>query len=92
MSQHIEKRGKYNLVYFSSVQQALNKEVLNHPQLMEYLRNKPAHEMEIRLAQIAEYCGLALDGIYDGKDIDNICALCLAELKSRSTQIILPLH
>lgn len=77
-------------VYFSPVQQALNAEVVKHAGLMEVLKNHPSGEFEIRLAEIARYCGLALDGIYDGKDIDNICALCLEELQKKSTIIVLP--
>lgn len=79
-----------HLVFFSEVQQALNYEVTKHPALGELLRNHPSKEFEVRLAEIAKYCGIALDGIYDGKDIDNICGLCLEELRKRSTLIVTP--
>lgn len=89
-AQHIEKRGKYNLVYFTTVQQELNKEVIQHPELMERLKNHPAGEFEIRLAEIAAYCNLALDDTYQGKDIDNICEYCLNYLQRKRIPIILP--
>ncbi len=78
------------LVMFSPVRTALNREIINHPTLMEKLRQQPTAEFEIRLASIAAYCGIALDGEYRQGDIDKICALCLEELKKRSMQIILP--
>ena len=78
------------LVMFSPVRQALNREIINHPTLMEKLRQQPTAEFEIRLASIAAYCGIALDGEYRQEEIDKICALCLEELKKRSIQIILP--
>ena len=86
------KADRRTLVFFSSVRQALNKEVTQHPALGELLRNHPASEFELRLAEIAKFCGVALDGEYYGDDIDNICSLCLDELKKRSSvsHIILP--
>ena len=77
-------------VYFTPVQQALNAEIVKHPELMAHLRNHPSTEFEIRMAEVARFCGVLLDGMYDGKDIDNICALCLNELQKRSTVILLP--
>ena len=77
-------------VYFTPVQVALNAEIPKHPGLVEYLRKQAHQDFEIRLAEIARYCGIALDGEYDGHDINNICALCLNELQKRSTLILLP--
>lgn len=75
-------------VYFTPVQQALNAEITKHPALLEYLRKHETTEFEVRLAEVARFCGIALDGSYDGEDIDNICGLCLQELRKRSTLIL----
>lgn len=77
------------LVFFSPVRQALNEEVPKHPALVEHLSKHPSNEFEVRLAEIARFAGVMLDGEYTVQDIDNICELCLGELKKRSTQIIL---
>lgn len=84
------KFDRRELVYFSPVQQALNREVTNHSALMEILRTQAHADFEVRLAEIAKYAGVMLDGEYNGKDIDNICGLCLEELQKRSMQIIRP--
>ena len=76
------------LVFFSPVQQALNLEITSHPKLMEHLEKHPAAEFEVRLAEIARFCGIALDGEYNSVDIDVICGMCLEELKKRSTLIL----
>lgn len=82
------KFDRRELVYFTAVQQALNAEIVKHPALMEYLQKHPSTEFEVRLAEIARFCGVALNGSYNGKDIDNVCGLCLDELRKRSTLIL----
>jgi hypothetical protein len=81
--------GRVNLVYFSPVRQALNAEIASHAGLQEYLKKHPTTEFEVRLAEIARYCGVMLDGEYDQQDIDNICGLCLEELRKKSTIVLL---
>lgn len=71
----------------------LNMEILNHPILGEMLSGHPAHEWEIRLAQIAQYCEVVLDGCYMPEDIENICTILVKRLvakrvDNRSTLII----
>ena len=85
------KLDRRTLVFFSPVRNALNREIINHPALMEKLRQQPTAEFEIRLASIAAYCGIALDGEYIQSELDEVCELCLEELQKRSMQIILPL-
>lgn len=77
-------------VFFTPTQQALNEEITKHPALMEYLSKHPSTEFEVRIAEVARFCGIALDGNYDGEDIDNICGLCVEELRKRSTLILTP--
>jgi len=88
------KFDRRELVYFSGAKQALNEEVLKHPELRALLVNHPAEEFEVRLAEIAKYSGVMLDGTYDAQDIDNICELCLGELqkKKESVIVLLPTH
>lgn len=75
-------------MYFSPVRQELQKEVRNHPELVELLSQEPSVEFEVRLAKVAKFCGILVDGEYTQQDVDNICALCLEELKKRSTLIL----
>ena len=86
-SKYLDRR---TLVYFSPAQLALNEEVVKHPKLMERLGNKITADFEVKLAEVASYCGILLDGYYDKNDIDTICDLCITELKKRSSAIILP--
>ena len=53
----------------------LNMEVVHHPILMELLAAHPAHEWEIRLAQIAQYCEVILDGAYMPEEIERLCTI-----------------
>jgi hypothetical protein len=78
-----------NAVYFSPAQLALNAEAQKHPRLMEYMQKHQGADFEVKLAEIARYVGLTLDGTYDKQDIDNICDICITELKKRSTLILL---
>ena len=48
----------------------LNLECANHPVLMERLANHPMGEWEVKLAEIANYCELVLDGQYMPEDIE----------------------
>jgi len=80
--------GRMQLNYFSPVRQALNAEIASHAGLQEYLKKHDTSEFEVRLAEIARYCGVMLDGEYDQHDIDNICGLCLEELRKKSTIIL----
>ena len=54
-----------NLKMFPEEFIRLSREVLHHPVLQERLLNHPTDEFEIRLAEIATYCEVMLDGTYD---------------------------
>lgn len=58
----------------------LNMEIKNHPILMELLSPHPAHEWEIRLSQIAQYCEVVLDGQYLPEEVENLCTILLNKL------------
>lgn len=80
--------------------QLLNKELATglHPQLEKILQEQAAgaDDWEIRLAQIATYCGILLDGVYDAMELDNLCRILIGRLEVLreipKAQIILPLH
>lgn len=46
-----------------------------HPELQQKLAKHPAHEWEVKLAQIAQHCEVILDGTYLEEDITKICAI-----------------
>lgn len=78
----------YKLVYFGPAMQELNREIRNHPELAQQLAERTRADFETRMAGIAAYCGVALDGSYDIDDLENIATLCLNELKKKSTIIV----
>ena len=53
---------------------ALNVELATglHPKLAARLANHPADEWEIKLAEIASYCAVVLDGTYSAEEIDRL--------------------
>lgn len=61
----------------------LNMEILNHPLLGELLSHHPAHEWEIRLAQIAQYCEVVLNGDYMPEDISRIVKILTKRLAEK---------
>ena len=78
-----------NLNYFSDSMLALAQEVGNHPHLVQRLKNHPAAEFEIKLAEIAAYCEIALDGYYTPVDIDKLCEILYNKLRSSRSALIL---
>lgn len=48
---------------------------------MERLAKHPAEEFEIRLAEIASYCLIAVDGEFLPEDLVKLADLCLEKLK-----------
>ena len=61
----------------------LNRELVHHPQLQQLLSNHPAHEWEIRLAEIAVYCEVVLDGDYTPEQIEKLCEILRIKLIAR---------
>lgn len=58
----------------------LNKELKHHPRLMLLLGNHGMHEWEIKMAEIARYCGIVMNGDYTEEDIVKLCKLLLPRL------------
>lgn len=80
---------KVTLSYFSPSRLALAKEIKNHPELIRLLGNHPAAEFEVKLAEIATYCEVILDGDYSPHDLDGLCDLLVRKLKQKLSGIIL---
>lgn len=62
---------------------ALNRELQYHPTLVEFLQKHPANEFELRMAEIAAYCSVALDGQYTPGDMDGLAKILLKRLQER---------
>lgn len=62
---------------------ALNRELASgyHPTLERKLANHPIAETEIRLAEIASHCSIALDGVYGPEQIDELSAILAGRLE-----------
>lgn len=78
-----------HLEYFSSEKLGLQEEVSKHPELMRLLANHPAAEFETKLAEIAAYCEVVLDGVYSPEAIDKLCDILTRKLYEKRTLIIL---
>jgi len=58
----------------------LNEEIARHPRLQKKLAEFPAEEWEVRLAAIAYYCEVLMDGDYMPEDISKLCGILLNRL------------
>ena len=59
---------------------ALNREVVNHPKLQERLANHGMAEWEIKLAEIALYCEVIVDGDYMPEQMVHLSGILLKKL------------
>jgi hypothetical protein len=84
------KNIKYEL--YEPELQALNAEVIHHPQLQDILSKQADKDFYIQLADISLYCGVVLDGDYTKDDILKLCTVLTKKLYEARTQIILPLN
>ncbi len=66
---------------------ALNQEVLHHPILMQLLGNHERkdgiNEWETKLAEIAMYCEVILDGTYNEEELIKLCDILRTKLIER---------
>lgn len=78
-----DKRGRYTLEYFPEGFIALQKELATglHPKLEKLLANHPADELDIRLAEIASYCQVVLEGTYTIEERSNLCSILVGRLE-----------
>lgn len=69
--------------YFPLEYQALQAELATglHPKLATVLATIPADAIDLRLAHIAAYCGIELDGVYSLEARMKIATLCCIALQ-----------
>jgi hypothetical protein len=62
---------------------ALSKELGTglHPKLEKLLATHPVNEIDVRLAEIASYCQIVLDGTYTLKERDKLCLILAGRLE-----------
>ena len=55
-----------------------------HPRLERILQinGGTAEDIDLKLAQIAAYCGVMLDGVYDLDDRRELCVICVVKLQA----------
>ena len=59
------------LEYFDQRALDFNSEVMKHPELMKLLANHD--DPAVKLAEVAAYCGVILEGAYSEEDCNIIC-------------------
>ena len=69
--------------YFPESVIELQKELLNHPTLMERLGKHDMQEVEIKIAEIAAYCDVVLDGDYTNEMLETLCGILVQRLKNK---------
>lgn len=79
-----------HIVMFDPSRIALQEELRFHPELCELIAKHPASEFELRIAEIAAYCDILLDGYYTPDELSKLCGIMAAKLYERRTQLILP--
>jgi len=77
------------LEYFDPRRLALQQELLHHQELCKLVAKHPPKEFELRLAEIAAYLGIVLDGDYSKEDLDRLCELLVARLYKKRSGILL---
>lgn len=75
--------GKYTIEMFPEGYIALNKELATgyHPKLEYNLSNYPVGEIDIRLATIATYVGIVMDGAYTLESRSELCSILAGRLE-----------
>lgn len=66
----------------------LQREIQNHPFLIEVLNELEADDWTMRLACIAAYCEIILDGVYNRTEILILCDTLTRRLKEKRVLVI----
>ena len=76
--------GKVTFEMFPEGYIALNKELATglHPKLEALLAKHPVEETDIKLAEIASYCQVALDATYTLAERDKLCFILAGRLQA----------
>lgn len=89
-SQEVWSNGKVTFEMLPEGYIALNKELATglHPKLEASLAKQDVNETDIKLAVIASYCGVVLDGTYTLAERDKLCFILAGRLEAlRETPI-----
>lgn len=78
-------------IYFPPEVMALQAEIQYHPKLLEQLcKCDTRADMADKLGEVAAYCDVALEGMYDNDSLLKLCRILLGRLQTKRTGIILP--
>lgn len=82
--QQVITNGKMVLEFFPEGYIALNRELATglHKKLEKLLEVHPVEETDIRLAEIASYCSVVLDGTYTIGERDKLCFILAGRLEA----------
>ena len=81
-------------IQFSESRIALQQEVKEHPELLKILQEAqekgdiPPDAFTDRLAMVAGYCEVIVDGYYHDKELDHLCDILIKKLKAKRVVII----
>jgi hypothetical protein len=68
----------------------LQAEIQQHEPLLTQLLQLPKDSpMEMKLGEVASYCGVILDGYYNSEDILKICIVLINKLKRKRGELVL---
>lgn len=89
----ISLKGKHTMTHWAHINIwpeeliQLNRELIHHPVLMNLLanheRNDKINEWEVKLAEIAVYCEVLLDGEYNEEELVKLCGILYKKLIER---------
>lgn len=75
--------------YFPPVIQALQEEIQKHPALLKNLLQLPKDcGIEMKLGEVAAFCGIILEGYYDNDQILELCDIFVTKLKHARAELI----
>jgi hypothetical protein len=79
----IQENGKYILEMFPKEYTDLHREIANglHPKLLPIIALIGPDDLDMKLAHIAAYCEVMLDGDYSLRDRMNLCRILTEKLK-----------
>ena len=79
------------VVEFPPVVIELEAEMQCHPKLIYNLLQLPKDPgIELKIAEVAAYCDVVLDGTYDNDDLLKLFDILLKKLQAKRANIILP--
>jgi len=80
---------RVKLDFFPQERIDLDREIQNHPDLIEILKDQDANEFELRVAVIAMYCDVILHGDYLPTDLTHLCGKLRNILVGKRTGILI---